>query len=297
MATTTIQTPAKVNLLLQVLGKRPDGFHELETILLPVPLYDTLEFHFGGIEQTLECDQPEAPVGESNLVLRAAQLFAQATHLNAGLHVRLVKAIPAEAGLGGGSSDAAATLLALNREFDSPLEEAALRALAAQLGADVPFFLNPVPTLARGRGEQIEPLPPLRALDGCHLLLVRPDFGVPTAWAYENLARFPKVLRGEPGRAAAVAQRLAAGDRQSFEELSNALEVPVFDKYPVLELLRDHLLESGALAALLSGSGSTVYGVFENEDQARLAREELRQHFGDKNWSAILPVGCNGIPA
>ncbi|RME94257.1 MAG: 4-(cytidine 5'-diphospho)-2-C-methyl-D-erythritol kinase, partial [Verrucomicrobia bacterium] len=127
---TTIQTPAKVNLLLNVLGKRPDGFHELETILLPVPLYDSLEFDFGGADQTLECDQPGVPTGESNLVLRAARLFAEAAHVNACFHARLVKAIPAEAGLGGGSSDAAATLLALNREFERPLDEAALRELA-----------------------------------------------------------------------------------------------------------------------------------------------------------------------
>ena len=201
----------KINLLLNVVGQRADGFHELEMLMLPVPIFDRLDFELLGHGIELTCNQPGIPTDSSNLVCQAAESFAAKAGVAGGVRVHLEKSIPAEGGLGGGSSNAAATLLALNKLHDQPLGQATLHELAAELGSDVPFFMQSQAAVAKGRGEIIEPVAPLEALDGKSLLLVRPGFGVPTPWAYQGLAKFPGAKNRPLGQADELAKSLANG--------------------------------------------------------------------------------------
>ena len=181
----------KINLLLNVVGRRDDGFHELEMLMLPVPIFDRLDFELPNDDIELTCNQPGIPTDSGNLACRAAELFAARVGIADGVRIHLEKSIPTEGGLGGGSSNAAATLLALNELHGTPLDQAALHELATELGSDVPFFLQNQAAIAKGRGEVIKPVAQLAALDGKSLLLIRPGFGVPTPWAYPALAKFP----------------------------------------------------------------------------------------------------------
>ena len=185
------KSPCKVNLLLNILGKRPDGFHELETVMHPVNLFDEIRFERGGNGIQLSCNEPALPVDSKNLVYRAAEAFLKLHNPRDGVRIHLQKKIPLAAGLGGGSGNAATTLLALNELFDQPLATAKLNELAASLGSDVPFFLQNRPALATGRGEKIQPLDFFPALRGRAFLLIHPGFGISTPWAYQALARFP----------------------------------------------------------------------------------------------------------
>ena len=285
------RSPCKVNLLLNVLGKRPDGFHELETVLQPVAVFDSLHFTRTAEGVALTCSEPALPTDAANLVHRAATAFLTTAGVPGGVRIHLEKRIPLAAGLGGCSGNAATTLLALNELFDSPLSPAALTELAAGLGSDVPFFLQTGPALATSRGERIQPLRPFPALRGVWLVLVHPGFGIATAWAYQNLARFPQALNGPPGRAARLIGALASGERPAAGlQLYNALEAPALAKYPVLALYQEFFRQEGALAALMSGSGSTTFALAADEGAARLMRERFLARFGGQGWSAVVPL-------
>ena len=281
----------KVNLLLNILGLRPDGFHELETVLHPVSLFDEIHCERGGSGIQLTCDDPALPADSRNLVYRAADAFLKLRHPGDGVRIHLQKRIPLAAGLGGGSGNAATTLLALNELFDRPLSTAKLNELAAALGSDVPFFLQNRPALATGRGEQIRPLDFFPALRGKAFLLIHPGFGIATAWAYQNLARFPAALNGRPGRAAKLVFLLRAEDlRAASGEFYNSLEVPALDKYPVLALFQEFLRANGALAALMSGSGSTTFAIVENVTAGEALVEKFKSRFGTNCWTAVLEI-------
>lgn len=287
----TLDSPCKVNLLLNILGRRPDGFHELETIMLPVPWHDRLHFEHAPVGISLTCDDPQLPVDGTNLVVRTARSFLSATGSSSGIQIRLEKRIPLAAGLGGGSGDAATTLLGLNRLFGEPLSLSRLHELAASLGSDVPFFLYGRPALATGRGEQVTVLKPFSALQGCWLFLAHPGFGVATAWAYRELANHPEALNGRPGRAEALARALHAGDlSRACSELYNALEAPVLRKYPVLALYQEFCRSAGASGALMSGSGSTTFAIAANEQQAREMRLGFVRRFGSECRTELVPV-------
>lgn len=284
-------SPCKVNFLLNVLGKRADGFHELETVLHPVAICDFLHFSLIREGITLICNEPSLAVDCSNLVHRAATAFLQASEITAGIQIHLHKKIPLAAGLGGGSSNAATTLLALNELFGGPLGPQQLTAIAAALGSDVPFFLQSKPALATGRGEQIQPLDFFPALRGIHAVLIYPGFGISTAWAYQQLARFPGVLTGRPGRAAHLISLLQQADLSAAgEAFYNALETPALPKYPLLQLVQEFLKTQGATVALMSGSGSTVFALTQEASAAQQMAEGLRQRFGENLWTAVLPL-------
>jgi 4-diphosphocytidyl-2-C-methyl-D-erythritol kinase len=183
-----------------------------------------------------------------------------------GLRIHLEKRIPLAAGLGGGSGNAAITLLALNELFGEPLADRTIGEIAALLGSDVPFFLQSQPALATGRGEIIEPLAPFPALRGLSLVLVHPGFGVSTAWAYQQLPRFPEAFRGQPGRGRQLVAALQTQDLVSaLGHFYNALEAPVLAKHPLLGLYQKFFREQGALAALMSGSGSSTFALVRPE--------------------------------
>lgn len=285
-------SPCKVNLLLNILGQRPDGFHELETVMHPVALCDRLAFE---TTQTpglsLTCCNPSLACDASNLVSRAAAAFLQETSISDGIRIHLEKRIPLAAGLGGGSGNAANTLLGLNELFDRPLGAEQLTAIAASLGSDVPFFLQSNPALATGRGERIAPLPFFPALRGLFVLLIYPGFGVPTAWAYQSLARFPAAFHGESGRAGRLISLLQSADiAAAGPALYNSLEAPVLQKYPLLQMFQEFLREHGALAALMSGSGSTTFALAPTEGAANQLAETFQSQFGEGCWLAVVPL-------
>jgi 4-diphosphocytidyl-2-C-methyl-D-erythritol kinase len=287
-------SPCKVNLLLNIISRRADGFHQLETVMHPVAWHDTLRFERlsrPGI--ILTCSHPAVPANSTNLVHRAASAFlAAAPARNGGVKIRLEKRIPIAAGLGGGSGNAAVTLRALNELFGHPLSAEQLQPLAAALGSDVPFFLQPLPALGTGRGEIITPLQPFPALRGTFILLVHPGFGVSTAWAYQALTRYPEATSGREGRAAELISLLqAASLERASKAFFNSLEIPVLHKYPLLKLYQEFLLENGASAALMSGSGSTTFALFSSHSAAAQAREVFRGKFGRKCWMALVSLG------
>ena len=284
-------SPCKVNLLLNILGKRADGFHELETVMHPIGLCDRLSFERGGSGIQLTCSDPTLPTDARNLVYRAAAAFLEALPSGEGLRLHLEKRIPLAAGLGGGSGNAAATLLGLNELFGQPLAPGRLQELAAGLGSDVPFFLQPRPALATGRGEQIEALDWFPTLKGVCCLLVHPGFGIATAWAYGQLGRFPAALKGQPGRARKLVSLLQGRDlKAAAPEFYNSLEAPALHKYPLLALFQELLRAHGATATLMSGSGSTTFALVEGQAAAEALAEKFKAKFGATNWMAIVPL-------
>ena len=285
------KSPAKVNLLLNILGRRPDGFHELETVMQPVNVCDELVFERAGSGVQLTCSTPELPADSKNLVYRAATSFLDAANISDGVRIHLQKNLPLAAGLGGGSGNAATTLLALNELFGRPLSPGTLHGLAAALGSDIPFFLYGKPALATGRGEKIQTLEHFPALAGRVFLLIHPGFGISTPWAYQNLARFPGALNGGAGRTAALVAKLQTdGLPAAATGFYNSLEAPAFEKFPVLPLYQEFLRENGALVALMSGSGSTTFAIAENISAAESLAEKFKSKFGRNGWLAVVPV-------
>ena len=284
------QSPCKVNLLLNILGRRADGFHELETVIHPVALFDNLSLARAGQGIQLTCSHASLPTDSQNLVHRAAAMFLEAANIKEGVRLHLEKNIPLAAGLGGGSADAATTLVGLNELFGGPLPSEQLHTLAAALGSDVPFFLQSKPALATGRGEQIRPLEPFPALRGAWFLLIHPGFGIPTAWAYQQLARFPAALNGTPGRAQQLIALLQRADLKNIgAALYNSLEFPALKKYPLLALFQEFLRENGAAAALMSGSGSGTFALAQTKSTAEQLLERFKSKFGRTNWLATVP--------
>jgi 4-diphosphocytidyl-2-C-methyl-D-erythritol kinase len=284
-------SPCKVNLLLNILGRRPDGFHELETVMQPVQLCDRLLFSRTARGIELTCTDPALPVDSGNLVHRAAASFLQTAAPGDGIRIHLEKKIPHAAGLGGGSGDAATTLLGLNELFDHPLNPSQLHDLAAALGSDIPFFLQAKSALATGRGEKITPLDTFPAMRGAMFLLARPGFGISTAWAYQNLARFPGALNGAPGRARKLIHLLQSGSLAAAAgHFYNSLEAPALEKFPLLALFQEFLRAHGAPATLMSGSGSTTFAILESRRAAEALAEKFKQKFGDNTWLALVPA-------
>jgi len=284
----------KVNLLLNILGKRPDGFHELETVMQPVPLHDDLAFKRSGKRVHLTCEDSTLPTDGRNLIVRAATAFLTEAGIAEGVSIRLRKNIPIAAGLGGGSGNAATTLLALNELFDEPLDEADLNSLAASLGSDVPFFLQSRPALATGRGEVIQSLKPFAALRGAHMILAHPGFGISTPWAYGQLAHYPDALKGKAGRAPRLISLFEGDDlRKASVELYNSLEAPALHKYPLLQLFQEFFRENEASGTLMSGSGSSTFALYASSTAAEKALESFREKFGANIWTKSLPVETN----
>ena len=287
----TRRSPCKVNLLLNILGRRPDGFHDLETLFLPVPLHDTLTFDEAGEGIHLTCSHPGLPVDATNLVHKAASRFLETTGIRRGVRIHLEKRIPMAAGLGGGSSNAAHTLRGLNDLFGNPVTPGIIDALAAGLGSDVNFFLQDGPALAVGRGEQVTSLAGFALLKGCGLFLHHPGFGISTAWAYQNLARFPEALHGRPGRAAEFLQAMEAGPLPvALAGLYNSLEAPALEKYPVLGMFQEFLRARGALGTLMSGSGSTTFAIFPDPEAAKAAVGPFEAEFGASGWTEVVAL-------
>ena len=285
-----LDSPCKVNLVLNILGQRSDGFHELETLMLPIPLYDRIRIQEGGPGIQLTCSDRSLPGDASNLVHKAAKAFFIRTALQEHVNIHLEKKIPMAAGLGGGSGNAALTLLGLNQLFGKPLNQESLHDLAATLGSDVPFFLQNGPALAFGRGECVEPLAPFQCLHHCGLVLVHPGFGISTPWAYQQLKQFPSMRNGQPGKARRLAEALSLGAVPALsQQLYNSLESPALQKYPILQVYQEYFREQGALGTLMSGSGSTTFAIFKSIELAQSAESVFRSRFSSV-WTTSLAL-------
>lgn len=268
-----LRAPAKINLSFRILGRRADGFHEIETLMAPVSLYDELTISrssSSGIE--FACDDPTLPTGADNLVVRAARLFLERTDLTAGVRIELGKHIPHGAGLGGGSSDAASILLGLNELFETAVRDQELSELAAEIGSDVPFFIYESAAFCRGRGDMVERT---RLPSSLPLLLLKPPFGVPTPWAYsrwKDSRELPDVLYAP----------------QQFGGLTfvNDLERPVFAKHLFLARMKIWLLAQAEVgAALLSGSGSTLLAVITDAGAAEKLATRAKMELDQELWT------------
>ncbi|HEX9880079.1 MAG TPA: 4-(cytidine 5'-diphospho)-2-C-methyl-D-erythritol kinase [Candidatus Binatia bacterium] len=266
-----IRAPAKINLYLRIAGKRKDGYHLIHSLMVPIALYDEIEINRSQKAGTLvkiTCDNPQVPTGKGNLVYRAARLFLKQSGHREGVAIRIRKRIPVGAGLGGGSTDAAATLIALNRVFRTRFTSDLLCQWGECLGADVPFFVLGHPAVARGIGERLKPVSGLPTL---WLVVLYPGFPVSTRWVYKNL-NF-KLTK------ASVNTKLNL-PLFRCEELAgllvNDLEATTLRRYPRIAYLKERLIQEGATGALMAGSGSSVFGIFAEEKGAKRAYRRLR---------------------
>lgn len=268
-----VRAYAKINLTLEVLGRRADGYHELLTVMQTVDLYDTLSLTAADDDEIrLICTRPELS-NEENLAFRAAQLVRQRLALKQGMLIELDKRIPIMAGLGGGSSDGAAVLLALQQWWRLPLSPAELLEMAAALGSDVPFFLNGGLALCAGRGEHVTPLAPTWPVSIRWLLLLKPAIAVSTAAVFRALS----ARDYSDGRhSQAVCSALQTGNEPGPDNLYNGLERGVLERYPEVAEAREDLLAAGAALVRLSGSGPTLFAPFAELAAAKRVQERLQ---------------------
>jgi 4-diphosphocytidyl-2-C-methyl-D-erythritol kinase len=265
--------PAKINLWLEVIRKREDGYHDISSLMLPVSVFDNISIDVrpGGEPISITCDSPAIPSDERNLAWRAADLYVKCSRKKVGMNIHLEKHIPWGAGLGGGSSDAGGVLVALNSLFENAVPPGDLERLALSLGADVPFFLHSRPALATGIGER------LQFADNAPdypLLLIKPPVSVPTGWVYRSL----KLTKASPQI------RLDSFSENPWrlqDLIENDLESVTVQRYPVIADLKRWLIGHGALAASMSGSGPTVFGIFKTGQAAKEAEIGARRDWPD----------------
>lgn len=270
-----IVTPAKINLNLEILQRRADGFHELATWMIPIALFDALEIDVAG-DDSFTGNVPQLRADENNLIFRAIARFRRTTSIDARYRVNLVKDIPLGAGLGGGSSNAAAALRLLNKIHSNALSSAQLEKIGAEIGSDVVFFLDPRSAWCTGRGEEMQPKEFRDTLWAC---LFKPGFAVSTAAAYAAYDKF-KEKRGQPVNT-------------PWGMFRNDLEPVVFLKFPILAVMKEWLVKQPeCICALMSGSGSTVFALVETQEKGRSLRLRFLDEFGVAFWTSI----CQLIP-
>jgi 4-diphosphocytidyl-2-C-methyl-D-erythritol kinase len=273
-------SPAKVNLNLEVRQKRPDGYHEIQTLMHRIDLADEIEIDRRVEEILLNLEGEETPPGEDNLASRAARIFLQETKIVSGVEIRLRKRIPVAAGLGGGSSNAATVLMGLNQLFRAEVDETQLMAWGARIGADIPFFIFQKPAWAGGKGEKLKAAEVPAPL--CFLLLV-PPFRISTAWAY---AAYDQL--GVDKTRPFLVQKSYTDFGALLPILYNDLEQASTGRFPVIGEMKKHLRAHGARGALMSGSGPVVFGLFSEPEEMKRAEKNLSLPPG---WKAIQAKG------
>jgi len=272
-----LDSPAKINLRLEILKKREDGYHEVRTIFQKIDLHDTLHFSLKKARRiSITTNHPKLPVGKSNLVYKAVQSMLKVSDYKGGFHIEIEKRIPLGAGLGGGSSNAATTLKALNQLLRLNLSKKELMEMGSKIGADVPFFIGEGAAIGSGIGEQLKKID----LPNLWFVLIYPNFEVSTRWTYQNfvltnqrihfnLPKFNKTPKG--------ISRI----------LLNHLEEVVSKKYPQIDIMKKMVFSAGALGALMTGSGPTVFGLFRDEKNATGAYEKIIKSVGKKGWVVL----------
>jgi 4-diphosphocytidyl-2-C-methyl-D-erythritol kinase len=279
MNSAEMKARAKINLSLDVLRKREDGYHEVKMIMQLVQLHDRISLDIipKGIQVVTDC--PWLPAGNGNTVYRAAELIKNRFSISKGIRIKIRKRIPVAAGLAGGSSDAAAVIKGMNRLFDLKLGERELMAIGKQVGADVPYCIMGRTALAEGIGEL---LTELQALPRLHIVLIKPKIHISTKWVYENLDLDKVRQRPDTDR---LLKAITEGNfRDLARNMVNVLETVTIKKYPVIGEIKERLLSLGAAGSLMSGSGPTVFGIFEGRHAARLAYNSIKSC----NWYSCL---------
>ena len=270
----SVKAFAKINIGLLITGKRPDGYHTLETVFAPINWYDGLTFTAAD-EISMTCSNLDLPSDGSNLCLKAAKALREYAGIKTGISIDLTKSIPFGAGLGGGSSDAATTLRVLNTLWDIHVPSADLHDIALKLGADVPYFLEmPGVAFASGIGEQLQSLDCSLPF---HIVTVFPKEHISTLWAYKNF--YPRFERKVPDLREMVKELCANRDLAVLPFFENDFEPVVFDHYPSVHKVKEVLFEEGALFASLSGSGSAVFGLFDTRQEAEKAIQRFSRHY------------------
>ena len=269
---------AKINLCLYVLGKREDGFHEIRSVIQTIDLADKLELMKipSGIE--IECENPEVPCGKDNLAYLAANVFFENCKIDGGVKIKMDKKIPVASGLGGGSSNAACVLKGLNQLYETNLSNQKLSQWGAKIGSDIPFFFSKGQALVKGRGEIVQDV---EFFNDYWIVLIKPKIGISTAWAYSAL----KI--GLTTKHLEVNLNIYKEKSSFFDAISsweNHLELAVFEEYPIIKNIKQTLINCGAIRVSMSGSGPTVYGLFNTESKA----EEVKAKIGKGDWQIYL---------
>ena len=274
----TVNAYAKINLGLDVLRRREDGYHDVCMIMQSIDLHDVLHIDLtDGQGISMTTNLPFLPGNQDNLVYKAAALFMETHNLHSGLSIHLEKIIPIAAGLAGGSTDAAATLIGLDQLFQTGLSKEALRKLGVKIGADVPYCIMLGTALSEGIGEVLTPLP---HIPSCSILLVKPDISVSTKYVYENLHLNNGIIHPDIH---AMRTALSNSDLYALTKtMDNILQTVTVREYPIISDIKDKMKELGALTALMSGSGPTVFGIYQNRALAKKALEyfQKHQHYG-----------------
>jgi 4-diphosphocytidyl-2-C-methyl-D-erythritol kinase len=272
-----LKSPAKVNLRLEILRRRQDGYHELRTILQKISLQDTLHFDLKkekGISITT--DHPDLSVGKSNLVYRAAQSILKGSDYKGGVGIKIEKKIPLGAGLGGGSSNAAATLKALNQMLRLKLPKKELMRIGLGIGADVPFFLVEGSAIASGIGERLKKID----LPDLWYVLIYPNFEVSTRWAYQNFVLTKRRFHFKFHKFPKTPEEISS-------LLGNDLEEPVSKEYPEIGVMKKMLYSAGALGASMTGSGPTVFGIFSDNGDSSKAYKKVERMVRERGWRVL----------
>ena len=268
-----IKCPAKINLTLDVVNRRSDGYHNLSMIMQTINLFDVIRISVHVSQSpciNLFCENKNVPTDDSNLIVRAAKLFFEKSNISAAAEIQLDKNIPVGAGLGGGSSDAAGTLTALNTLFGTPLSKECLAHMAKSLGADIPFFLNGGCMLAEGIGEKLSPLP---SLENVFIVLAKPEISISTAHVYKSLVLDDSIYHPD------IKSAIDALHQQNVDKLAsvagNVLESVVTKEYNIIQEYKEIMKDFGASYSLMSGSGSSVFGVFKDKPSAENALQKF----------------------
>lgn len=280
MATMEMAANAKINLSLDVLGKREDGYHELRMIMQSVELHDTVILESGVTDIRVECNSRWVPKNADNIACRAASMLMDKYGIKSGLRIKIIKRIPVAAGMAGGSADAAAVLKGLNRMFSIGLDTGALMETGRLIGADVPYCIAGGTMLAEGVGEL---LTPLKRFSGVNLVVLKPKIGVSTAWVFKNLDLGKPVDRPDTKLLTEAVEKADVFGVAS--NMKNVLESVTIPRYGIVREAKERLLELGALGSMMSGSGPSVFGIFEDRDRAYAAHKAALK---DKKWECIL---------
>jgi len=273
-----LKSPAKVNLRLEILRRREDGYHELRTVLQKISLNDTLSVSLKNEKGiSITTDHPDLPLGRRNLVYRAAQMILKKSEYRGGLHIDIRKEIPLGAGLGGGSSNAASTLKALNQLLEIGLPTKELMEIGLGIGADVPFFSLEGSAIGSGIGERLKKI----ELPRLWYVLIYPNFEVSTRWAYQNFILTKRQFRFKFHKFLETPEGIS-------HILMNDLEEVVSKEYPQIEVMKKMLYSAGALGSLMTGSGPTVFGIFSEKGDASKAYQEVRRRVRDKGWTVLM---------
>lgn len=273
MKNISVKALAKINLGLDVVRKREDGYHEVRMVMQTIHLFDRLEITRNTSGKiTMSTNLPFLPTNENNLVYKAAQLLKDEYQIKDGIDVKLHKHIPVAAGMAGGSTDGAAVLYGINRIFDLGLSKEDLMKRGVKLGADVPYCIMRGTALAEGIGEELTALPPMVK---CPVLIAKPAISVSTKFVYENLKLNEQTKHPDIDRL--VADIKAKNLQAIAADMGNVLETVTIPNYPVIAQIKEHMMEHGAVNSMMSGSGPTVFGLFEDEDTAAEAYEAMRE--------------------